>query len=459
MCGGYPVGTRNNGENMARKLTKSVLDRLSVAETGARSLVFDSELAGFGVRVTPSGRTFFVQYRAGTGRTAPKRRISLGQYGALTVEQARKLARQTLADVAKGADPAVDRTTARQAPTLSDFGTEYLDDVRGRRKPATAREYARLWAKHVAPALGSHRVSKIATADVARLHRSLRTTPYLANRVLAVVGSFFTYAERQGTRAKHTNPARDVEPFPESSRERFLTPEEVARLGSALTRASREGLPVPDSLKGRARGMSAKRRRKLTGRKRGPYKRREGQSRAIPANPFAVAAIRFLLLTGWREREALTLRWADLDLARGVAMLPDTKTGRSARVIGAPARLLLDGLPRVEGSDYVFPGRDQKRPLVEINRLWYAARDAAGISDVRLHDLRHSFASVSASSGGSLLMIGRLLGHRDSATTAKYAHLLEDPVRSVADTASNDLAKWLDASPGNKPALTLAAKA
>jgi integrase len=146
--------------------------------------------------------------------------------------------------VAKGADPALERTTARQAPTVSEFGTEYLDDVRGRRKPATAREYARLWAKNIAPALGSHRVTKVATADVARVHRALRSTPYVANRVLAVVGSFFTYAERQGVRSKHTNPARDVEPFPESSRERFLNPDEVARLGSALARAARNGLRV-----------------------------------------------------------------------------------------------------------------------------------------------------------------------------------------------------------------------
>jgi integrase len=157
-----------------------------------------------------------------------------------------------------------------------------------------------------------------------------------------------------------------------------------------------------------------------------------------------VAAIRFLLLTGWREREALNLKWSEIDVARGVATLPSTKTGRSVRVIGAPARLLLSELPRVDGSPFVFPGRIVGGPLVEINRVWYAVRHAAKLEDVRLHDLRHSFASVSASSGGSLLIIGKLLGHRETATTAKYAHLFDDPMAAAADSASGLLAAWLD---------------
>ena len=193
--------------------------------------------------------------------------------------------------------------------------------------------------------------------------------------------------------------------------------------------------------------MSAKRRAKLTGRKRGPYKRaaeaKESGKPLHPANPFAIAAIRFLLLTGWRESEALTLKWTDVNLDRGTATLPDTKTGRSQRVLGAPARLLLSNLPRVGESPFVFPGAAAEKPLTEISRVWYAVRAAATLDDVRLHDLRHSFASVSASSGGSLLLIGKLLGHKDTATTSRYAHLLDDPVREAADTASNMLTEWL----------------
>jgi integrase len=166
-----------------------------------------------------------------------------------------------------------------------------------------------------------------------------------------------------------------------------------------------------------------------------------------PANPFAIAAIRFLLLSGWREGEALKLKWSDINSERQFATLADTKTGKSIRPLGAPALALLDELPRVNGCHYVFPGRSLKEPLVEINRVWYAVRHAAELHDVRLHDLRHSFASTVASAGGSLLMIRALLGHKDTKTTAKYAHLLEDPVKATADATAKQLSTWLTAIP------------
>ena len=415
---------------MGVKLTKRLLDRLTVQTD--RTLVFDTELSGFGVRATAGGKMFFVQYRAGTGRRAPKRRFSLGQYGPLTVDQARQLARKTLADVAHGGDPAAERGAEKGAPTVIELGRAYLDDVDVRLASSTAREYRRLWNRDVAKVLGSKRVSDVTAADVARLHRSLRKTPYKANRILALLGAYFGFAERQGFRSKHTNPAYEVSPYKEESRERFLSAAEVGRLGEALTLAEQKGLPpAPRRRRPRKTGATAKHRPK-------------GADLPIPANPYAVGAIRFLLLTGWREREALTLKWSDLDLGRGTATLAHTKTGKSVRVLGAPARLLLSELPRVADGGFVFPGRAEGRPLVEINRVWYAVRYAAKLEDVRLHDLRHSFASVSASSGGSLLIIGKLLGHRETATTAKYAHLFDDPIRAAADTASGQLAAWLN---------------
>jgi integrase len=436
---------------MPTKITKALLERLHVTKAGERALVFDTELTGFGVRATPGLKTFFVQYRAGSGRAAPKRRISLGQYGALTVEQARRLAKEILGEVARGSDPAASRNRDKSAPTVAAHGADYLDDVRARRKPTTAREYARLWQKHVISAIGTRRVADVSPADIARIHRALHQTPYCANRVLALLGSFFAYAERQGIRPKHTNPAHEVGPYAEKSRERFMTPSEVARLGEALTRAERIGLPVPEALAHRGRGMSHKRRAKLTGKKRGPYKRTQKEDSLHPANPFAVAAIRFLLLTGWREGEALTLKWSDVNFERGTATLTDTKTGRSQRVIGAPAMLVLSQLPNDSSSPYIFTGRDVGKPLRDLSRVWYAVRSAAKLDDLRLHDLRHSFASVTASSGGSLLLIGKLLGHKDTSTTAKYAHLLDDPVRAAADTASKSLAAWLSGEVAAKP--------
>lgn len=419
------------------KLTKRIVDGLE--PKASRYDVYDRDLRGLTVRVAPGGaKTFSVVYRAGSGRGAPKRRLTIGRYGTLTIEEARRVARETLADVARGNDPAASAAAARGAPTVSQFGETFLAEVDARRKASTAREYRRMWVKKVTPALGSKRVCDVLLEDVSRLHRALRKTPYAANRVLALIGSALAYAERQGVRARHSNPVREIEPYKEVSRERFLTPNEVARLGEALSRAQRVGLPpAPRRRRKRKTGSTAKHRPKSA-------------DTPVPANPIAIAAIRFLILTGWREQEVLRLRWREVDLARGTAILLDTKTGKSPRLIGAPALLLLAQLDRLDDAEFVFPGRTAGRPLIEINRVWYAVRHAAKLDDVRLHDLRHSFASVSASSGASLLVIGKLLGHRESATTAKYAHLFDDPVRAAADSAATQLASWLDVG-GNPP--------
>lgn len=427
---------------MATKLTKRSVDALEAAEKRRR--VYDAELPGFGVWVEPSGaKSFFVQYRTPGGRSGKVCRYRLGKYGPMTVDQARDLARRALAQVAAGEDPAAARREQAAAPTVAALGADFLDDVRARRKLATAKEYARAWATNVVPELGTKQVAAVTTADVAALHRKLRATPYQANRVLALLGSFFSYAEQQGERPKHTNPAHDVEPYPEHGRERFLTPAEVAKLGEVLERAEREGLPPAPT-----------KRRKPEKRKRPETVKHRPKSADAPkpANPFGVALIRFLLLSGWREGEARTLQWAWIDDARGQVVLPDTKTGKSVRPIGAPALELLDELPRIEGSPYVFPGADPARPLADVARLWYAVRHAAGLGDVRIHDLRHSFASAVASAGGSLLMIRALLGHKDTTTSAKYAHLMDDPVRATADATAAQVAGWLRTSPGTTPA-------
>jgi integrase len=412
---------------MGVKITKKLVT--SIQPNGKRFEVFDAELPGFSLRVTAAGvKTFAVSYRAGPGRGAPKRRITLGRYGPVTPDAAREEARQILAAVARGEDPAEDRDRDKAAPTLGDLAVEWLEDVKARRKPRTLESYTWLWNDCIKPALGKYRVQDVTTQHVAAMHRKLRPTPYKANRALAVVGVLFTYAERQGLRPKHSNPAHELAPYPERSRERYLTPDEFTRLLAVLERAEREGVPpAPNRTKPAATGATAKHRPKSA-------------DTLKPANPWAIAAIRFLALTGWREREALSLRWADIDLARNVALLPDTKTGRSPRPVGAAAVALLDSLPRA--GQYVFPGRKPKSHLTEINRVWYAVRHAARLDDVRLHDLRHSFASVIASAGGSLLFIAKLLGHKDHTSAAKYSHLLDDPVRAIADAAGAQISEW-----------------
>lgn len=412
-------------------ITKRTIDALST--TRHHEYVWDNELPGFGVRVTVGGfKAYVVQYRLpGLGRRGTVKRVTLGAHGALTPDEARRLAKRELGKVAQGVDPAAERAARKNAATIKELGTEYLKDVDLRRKPGTAKEYRRLWEKHVVPALGSKFVAEVATADIRRLHRTLHKTPYLANRLAAMLGAFFTFAEKEGARPTNDNPAHGIEFFAEKPRERFLTKEEFKRLGAALTKAETEGLPAAPEHKRRP-GDEAKLKH-----------RPKSADAPIPANPFALAAIRLLALTGCRENEVLSLRWDAVDLERGYLRLADSKTGRSVRPIGESAGALLDALPRVEGNPFVFPGLKENEHLKETKRLWYAVRHAAKLDGLRIHDLRHSFASVPATSGESLLVLRSLLGHKRVSTTERYAHLSDDPVRRAANRASGDIAAWM----------------
>lgn len=422
---------------MRAKLTKRTVDALTPPAAG-RLYVYDTELPGFGLAVTPAGvRTFFAQYRTAGGRRGAARRVALGRYGPLTVDQGRAAAAGLLARAELGEDPAAERAADKQAPTVAELVESYLVMIRAKRKPATAAEYARQLARDVVPVLGKQRVAEVTGADVSALHLAMHDRPYLANRVLALLGGFFAWAEAHGHRAEGTNPTRRVEPYPEHARERFLSADELGRLGAALATAERVGLPPAPGKRRKAPADPAKARH-----------RPKGADVPTPANPFAVACLRFLLLTGWREAEARELRWDAVDLGRGFAQLADTKTGRSARPLGAPALQLLAELPRYANArgvpcPYVFPAPTLDRPLATLTRLWDAVRHAAGLGDVRLHDLRHTAASVGAAGGLSLPLIGALLGHKRASTTQRYAHLADDPRRVAADRVAGEIAAAL----------------
>ncbi len=415
---------------MALKLTKRTVDALHT--DSGRAVVFDTELTGFGLRVMASGaKQFFVQYRMAGGRRAVKRRLTIGRYGSLTLDQARAEARQLLALVAQGKDPAAERARHKSVPTIAELAPAFIDLVRAKRKTSTADEYERQMTRNIIPALGRKKVSDASRSDIGALHLSMRDRPILANRVLALLGAFFHWAEVQDYRPENCNPTRHIERYPEHKRDRYLTADEFIRIGAALVRAEREGLPpAPDRRRKEPSAKTAKHRPKSA-------------DKTIPANPFAVAAIRFLLLSGWREGEARTLLWDAVDLDRGLALLSDSKTGRSARPLGVPAVAVLVELPRVAGSAYVFPGAREGRPIVNLTRLWEAVRHAAGVPDVRIHDLRHAFASVAASGGLSLPIIGSLLGHRNASTTQRYAHLSANPLKAAADRTAGEISSLL----------------
>ncbi|MGH7539983.1 MAG: tyrosine-type recombinase/integrase [Gemmatimonadota bacterium] len=278
-------------------------------------------------------------------------------------------------------------------PTLAEFSVRYLDEhAVPHKKARTVLEDRRNLKKHILPALGRVRIDQLTRADVLRFHNARRAHGTLANRLLALLSHMCTMAEKWALRPDGSNPCRHVPKFKESKRQRFLSEAEIGRLAVALTNAEKE-------------------------------------------NGFAVAAIRLALFVGARRNEVLTLRWEDVHLARGVLELPDSKTGAKPVYLNAPAKQLLSRLPRVSGNAHVFPGRIDGAHLVNIDKLWRSIRDEAEIPDVRLHDLRHSFASVLVSGGASLSLIGGLLGHTKPSTTQRYAHLSSDPLKAAAERA------------------------
>jgi integrase len=388
---------------------------------------------GFGLRVWPArdGRpprkAFILHYRAG-GR---ERKLTLGRYGDLSVDAARKLAFAAKSSVAHGSDPAADKAKARHGLTLREAIPRFIEAVERKKKLRTAYEYKRVLTKYVAPTLGRRRLDDLDAADVNRLHEQYHKTRTQANRILTVLSSLCSWAAQAGLRSEgKVNPCSGVERYREEGKERFLTGEEIVRISDALVRAEREGLvPAPKRRMTRKTGATAKHRPKTA-------------DVPIPASPGTVNAIRLLMLTGARKNEVLRLRWADVDLERSEINLSDTKTGRSSRPIGAPAAQLLAELPH--SGPYVFPGERTGKPIEGVRRLWDAVRYDAKLEDVRLHDLRHTMASTAAGEGLSLLLIGRMLGHKHAATTQRYAHLADAPVKAATDRTANVIAAFLE---------------
>jgi len=421
-----------------QRLTKRLVE--SLEKKGKLYWVDDADLTGFRVGVTPAGtKVFAVRVRRGGRSNRQDTSITIGQFGVVTVEEARAQARTHLSRAQLGADVAGERREVHSALTVKDLSERFLADREGRIKHATLKEYRRLMKVEIVPRFGSKVARDLQTRDVARWHSSRSDAPIVANRALRLVRTMFRWAEDRGEVPLGSMPTRGIGMYPERAKERYLSPDEVERLGKALRTAETVGLP-PDP----KRAEYAEKRAK----KKQPFK-------VNPFNPHAVAAIRFLLLSGWREQEVLTLRWECIDEERGAAMLENTKTGRSWRPLGKHALEVLDDLPRT-GTPWVFPGQSAKSPLIEIKHVWHAVRSAAKLDDVRLHDLRHTFASNAVSGGLSLPMTSALLGHRDSKSTTRYAHLADDPMKRAADDVSAGLAVHLN---GKKVKVTKMGKA
>jgi integrase len=379
------------------RLTKRVVDTIP---TDREKIVFDSDLPGFGVRVLPSGlKSFIVQYRNAEGRT---RRLALGTYSdAFTVDQARKKATAELTKVGEGGDPSADRREDHVAETVEALAARYLTEyARRHKKPRSAEEDCRNLRLHVLPALGARKVRALTRQDIEGLLAKLSIGPdgkpmlVRPNRVHALLSKMLGLAEEWKMRPAGSNPCRGIPKYRERKHERYMSSAEVARLWQALAEAEDAGERWQ-----------------------------------------AVALFKLLLLTGRRLSEVLTLRWAAIDFERRLMRLDDSKAGGAAFPLNTATLAVLAALPRIDGSAYVLPGPRGGTYYNAPQRAWQRIRARAGLADVRVHDLRHGFASVLAGLGESLPIIGKTLGHRQATTTQRYAHLADDPVRGAVERA------------------------
>lgn len=389
------------------KLTKRTVDALQPQE--ADYFVWDSEIKGFGVRIMCSGaKTYQAQYRKG-GRT---RRVSLGRHGNITAEQARLKAREVMGLVAQGENPAEEIAQHRRAPTVAALCDRFFEaHVLERCKPSTQAEYRRALDLFVKPAIGAFKVVDVERRDIAALHHKARATPYQANRTLGVLSKMFNLAEVWGLRPDGSNPCRHVPKYREEKRERYLTTEELQRLGAVLGEVEADG----------------------------------------SESPYLVTAFRLLILTGCRLGEIQTLKW-DYITPRGME-LPDSKTGARRIPLPPAAREVLAALPPVPGNPYVIAGTLAGRHATDFQYPWRRIRARAGLPDVRIHDLRHTYASNAVSSGMTIQMVGRLLGHSQLQTTMRYAHLADDPVNRAAEENAARLSAAIGSPPARRIAL------
>lgn len=412
-----------------QKISKRTVD---AAESGpATYRVWDKDLKGFGLKVTPNGvKTYFIRYRAGQGRLAPQREYVIARHGVMTPDQARDEASRLLSHVRLGEDPQSKRHYARSELDVAALCDLYLKEGVAMKKAGTlVTDKSRIKA-HIKPLMGRRPVSAVTSAEVAKFMRDVasgksaaptkptkkalrakglkgkalaavetrkRKDPAArggkgtATRTVGLLGAIFSFAVGEGLRAD--NPVRGVERFKDNKSQDFLSPAELARLATALTDAAARG-----------------------------------------ANKHGLNVIRLLALTGCRKSEIEGLRWSEVDLQWSCLRLADSKTGSRVVPVGAAALAALTQLPAFKDSDFVFPSsNDPNRNYVGTPRIWEQVREAASLPGFRLHDLRHTFASIAAAGGLSLPLIGAILGHKDVKTTQQYAHLTDGPVKAAAD--------------------------
>jgi integrase len=395
---------------MKDKITKRTVDGLIPSEKD--QFLWDTEVKGFGVKVTPKAkRVYVLKYRM--PNRSNTRRITIGTHGSpWTPDQARDEAIRLLGNVKDGNDPYLNRVQAKGERTVSQLCDQYVEEGCGTKKPSTVATDKGRIERHIKPLLGNRYVTDITSNDIRRFMDQVAKGATVvegsdgsviapggkgtATRTVGLLGGIFSFAVNEGMRGD--NPVRGVKRFTDKKCERFLTPTELGRLGDALEAAKQGG-------------------ESLT----------------------AINAIKLLIFTGCRKTEVLSLAWTEVDMELGCLRLKDSKTGQRVIPLGAPSLKLLNSMNGERDSPFVFPSPKTDSYFLGLAKVWLRIRKLAGLDDVRLHDLRHSFASVGAGAGLGLQVVGKILGHADPKTTARYSHIAEDPARAAADRIANTI--------------------
>ncbi len=374
-----------------KRLTQTTVQKLQTNET-----VRDTDVKGFGVRKQKGQPSYFLQ----TYINGRLRWITIGKHGSpWTLTIARKEARRLLSDIAAGIDPGLEKRKKKEIPDIKKLAEEFLEEHGHKLRPVSLREYKRYVWNYIIPEFGKYKVTEIDKQLVSRAHNKWKDKPRSANFALAVMSKLMSWAEEQALRPEMSNPCRGIKKFPERKVERYLSAEEFQRLGDTLHELERNG----------------------------------------SEDVYVIAAIRLLMFTGARHSEILHLTWSEVNMEQGILFLKQSKTGQKPIFLNKPASKVIASIPRLADNPYVIVGRTPGRHLINLQKPWSRIRKLADIEDVRLHDLRHSFASLAAGSGASLPLIGGLLGHSQPQTTARYAHLADNPLKEVNEKVGEKL--------------------
>ena len=374
------------------KLTNKKIDQL-IPDTKSY-IVWDNEIRGFGVRVNlNSKKTFILKYRVGQGRSARVRKPVIGTYGVMKVDEARKIARKWLLEASEGNDPKeVDKTTI----LLKDFCNVYLQQHANiKKKLSSVIEDKRLMRLHIIPNFGNVCLKEITRAMITKHHQSMYQTPHGANRFLSLMSKMMNLAERWEYRPLNSNPCRHIERYKEEGRQIYLSMEQIEKIGHVIKQME--------------------------------------QTESI----FVLSAIKLLLFTGRRTGEILTLKWDYIDFENSKMNLPDTKTGAKSFFFSPTVKQILLNLPNKEG--FVFKSVLKDKRVTTVRHIWKKICKLAKIENVRVHDLRHTYASLAVQNGYSLPIISKMLGHADIKTTQRYAHLHDDPVNQAVEKIDQQL--------------------